>query len=166
MGQVWFCSDLHIGHKAINNFSPYRLGFKPKDIDEHDEHIFHVLRSTISKRDTTFFLGDICFDIDKMKEFADIPGTKHLIFGNHDKFDLGVYLKHFNFVHGFRTYKEFWISHAPIHPQELRGRKNIHGHVHPNTIPDENYVNICPENLDGRVLVNLTDIRDGHVYID
>ena len=29
------------------------------------------------------------------------------------------------------SYKSLWLSHAPIHPQEMRNRAgNVHGHLH------------------------------------
>ena len=43
------------------------------------------------------------------------------------------------------------MSHAPIHPNELRGRFNLHGHVHQNSITlpdgslDDRYINCCVE---------------------
>jgi calcineurin-like phosphoesterase family protein len=29
----------------------------------------------------------------------------------------------------------------------LRGKKNVHGHVHYKTIPDDRYLNVCCENI-------------------
>ena len=64
----------------------------------------------------------------------------------------------FDEVYGFHKYKEFWLSHCPIHPQELRGKYNIHGHVHHNNIPDKNYFNVCIEALNG-LPIKLDEIR-------
>ena len=67
---------------------------------------------------------------------------------------------------GLYKYKEFWLSHAPIHPCELRGKRNIHGHVHQNHVMDEHhkrdnrYINVCVENTDGAP-VSLDKIRLG-----
>lgn len=41
-----------------------------------------------------------------------------------------------NKVYSLVKYKGFWLSHAPIHPEELRGCKNIHGHCHDAVISD------------------------------
>jgi calcineurin-like phosphoesterase family protein len=36
------------------------------------------------------------------------------------------------------SYHGFWLSHAPIHPQEMRNRKgNIHGHLHSTVVKDQ-----------------------------
>lgn len=56
------------------------------------------------------------------------------------------------------SYKNTWISHCPIHPQELRNRDgNIHGHLHNSIVPDLRYFNV---NLDvnGYDFVPLTKI--------
>lgn len=154
MSQVFFISDLHLGHKSILKFSPDRVG-TCSCIYEHDEILVDRWNSKVNKRDTVWVLGDICFDIEKMPLFDRMLGTKNLIIGNHDKFQLGVYQKYFNKIHGFLKYKGFWISHAPIHPDELRGKRNIHGHVHSNIItdlngkPDDRYISVCVEACHG-----------------
>ena len=52
----------------------------------------------------------------------------------------------FTKVHALHTRKGCWLSHAPIHPEELRGKFNIHGHVHDNTLQDPRYANVSLEN--------------------
>lgn len=153
MSKVYFISDLHIGHKNILGFSPMRGG---ANINEHDEWILDRICSVVNKRDTLWILGDVCFDIQKIGMLGRIPCRKNLILGNHDKFQMGVYQKHFSRIHGFMTYRGCWLSHAPLHPVELRGRRNIHGHVHMNTIrdayhqEDPRYINVCVEASNGR----------------
>lgn len=56
----------------------------------------------------------------------------------------------FDSIHSMVNYKGFWLTHAPIHPCELRGKRNIHGHVHDNSVKrgmglDERYINACLE---------------------
>lgn len=84
-----------------------------------------------------------------------LAGTKYLVRGNHDtKFTTEEWLKHFKRVESLVSYKGYWLSHAPIHPYELRGKGNIHGHVHQNSILDydsgapewdRRYINVCVE---------------------
>lgn len=148
MSKVFFISDLHIGHKKIHEFSgPLRGGVT--SVEDHDAWILDRWNSVVEKRDTVWVLGDVCFDMEKLPLLDKMFGNKILVLGNHDKFDLPVYQKYFSKIYGFTTYKGCWISHAPIHPEELRNRYNIHGHVHHNTIPDQRYVNVCPEVLSG-----------------
>lgn len=68
------------------------------------------------------------------------------------------YVQVFDDVQGFMKYKEFWLSHAPIHPNELRGKVNIHGHVHSATIDDDRYFNTSLENI-GYKPISLQEIR-------
>jgi calcineurin-like phosphoesterase family protein len=100
--------------------------------------------------------------MDTLIQFSELPGKKILIRGNHDTLPTLAYLHYFDEVYGLLKYKEFWLSHAPIHPDELRNKINLHGHVHYATIPDKRYFNCCPENLYpsfGSYLISLEDIR-------
>ena len=64
------------------------------------------------------------------------------------------------------NYKNFWLSHCPIHEQELRGRLgNIHGHLHGAYVEDQsgsinyNYFNVNLDNNDFK-LVELDTIKN------
>ena len=156
MSNIWFCSDLHFGHKNIGIFRNL-----PSE-EENRRRISKDWNDLVTKRDIVYVLGDACFTMDTVEDFALLPGSKVLIRGNHDLLDTQVYLKYFKSVYGILKYKEFWLSHAPIHPLELRGKVNLHGHVHYASIPDKRYVNCCPENLVptyGKSLVSLDQIR-------
>lgn len=142
-------SDLHIGHKSILKF---RKCPKEWTLDDHDAWIVRAWNKVVGKRDTVYVLGDVCMDKSKLPMLKLMNGNKILIMGNHDQFPLEEYQKYFSKIHAFRRYKGYWLSHAPIHPQELRGRKNIHGHCHdyliedPYTgLPDSSYINVCVE---------------------
>lgn len=148
MSKVFFISDLHLGHSNILKFSQgYRYG---DTIDEHDQWLVTQWNSVVkNKRDVVYVLGDVCFDFDKLKLIGQMTGNKILLPGNHDKFKLEDYQKYFYKIISFKKYKGFWISHCPIHPNELRNRYNIHGHTHKNSIPDRRYINVCVEVLNG-----------------
>ncbi len=155
---VWFCSDLHFGHKNIQKFRHHVY-----DEAENRQKIKQDWVELVTKRDDVYVLGDACFTMETVSDFKQLPGRKHLIRGNHDCLNTQVYLKYFDGVYGLVKYKEFWLSHAPIHPNELRGRVNLHGHVHYSSIDDKNYFNCCVENiygLLGRSLIRLEEIRD------
>ncbi len=157
MSQVWFCSDLHLGHKNIGKFrSPLVSSEK-----ENNTRILLEWKTTVNKRSVVYVLGDFCFDRE-LFDSLDLPGKKILIRGNHDNFQTEQYLNFFDEVEGFVKYKGYWLSHAPIHPDELRGKVNLHGHVHYGTLPDKRYFNCCPENLwpkYNRCLVSLDEVR-------
>lgn len=169
---VWFCSDLHFGHKNIGKFR------EPCGInsEKHNrERIMEDWCSVLDKRGIVYVLGDACFTIETLEDFGKLPGRKILIRGNHDRLDTRYYLKYFESVEGLLKYKEFWLSHAPVHPHELRGRVNLHGHVHFNTVryeyddfdidppgEDYRYFNCCPEVLwpaYKRSLISIDEVR-------
>lgn len=169
--EVWFCSDLHFGHKNIQKFRPF-----VKDMVDNEQQIISCWKEVVTKHDDVFVLGDAAFTMAALQLFEDLPGRKFLVRGNHDSCDTSSYLKVFSQVFGLLKYKEFWLSHAPIHPDELRGKVNLHGHVHYESIRkpfyphlhtkqelDPRYFNCCVENhnrLFKRPLVQLKEIRD------
>jgi len=142
MSKTYFCSDWHLGH---GNILRYRPQFN--SIDEHDQTFIDNFNKIIKKRDTVFFLGDIAFTeegLDKLKELNYCK--KVLYLGNHDYLDVEKYLEVFDEVFAFRSYKSYWLSHCPIHSQELRNRKgNIHGHLHASILDDPRYYDVSPE---------------------
>jgi calcineurin-like phosphoesterase family protein len=160
LSNVWFCSDLHLGHKRIGEFrSPFISSEK-----ENRERILTEWNTYVTKRDIVYVLGDFCFDIEIFdtlnKELVKTP--RILIRGNHDRFQTTKYLQFFDEVEGLVKYKGMWLSHSPIHPDELRGKPNVHGHVHFNTLEDKRYFNCCPENTwskYGRCLISLNELR-------
>ena len=125
---VWFSSDWHIGHL----YASEKRGFGT-DLLSHDEKIITSINRYVGKRDKLYILGDVIWRNQSLPLLNEISGIKELILGNHDKFRVQEYLKYFNDISGFINYKEFWLSHCPIHPQEIyRCRGNIHGHIHNN----------------------------------
>lgn len=158
MGSVWFTSDLHFGHKNIQKF---RLEIN--SLKENEQRIISDWTQLVTKRDDIYVLGDAAFTMESVSLFTTLPGRKFLIRGNHDKLDTQIYLKYFTSVYGLYKYKEFWLSHAPIHPNELRGRVNLHGHVHYHNVEDNRYFNMCVENLwkcGYPSLISLDQVRD------
>lgn len=117
MTNVYFISDLHLGHKNVLKFADgYRQG---STVDEHDEWLLGQIASVMRKRDILWVLGDVAYDFEKLKELKKIPGQKMLVRGNHDTFKTSDYLDVFREVYGiYKTYG-MWISHCPIHPAEL-----------------------------------------------
>lgn len=151
MSKKWILSDFHFGHKSIlKNSGPLRGGTTP---EEHDDWLIHQINSTVKKCDVLYVLGDVAFDYESLKKMKRIKaGNRILVRGNHDLESTQKYLEFFSTVHGMISFKGvFWLTHCPIHPQELRGRINIHGHVHKQSIlsqdgtPDPRYINACVE---------------------
>ena len=156
---TYIISDLHFGHKNIGNFR----GFD--SMEEHEELICDQWQSTV-KRDTdkVWVLGDAAFTVAGLIKLHGLRGRKFLTRGNHDMLSTAMFAAAFEEIYGIFKYKKSghigaWLSHAPIHPYELRGCINIHGHVHYKDImtdhwapgedyariKDPRYVNVCPE---------------------
>jgi calcineurin-like phosphoesterase family protein len=155
--KVFFISDLHLGHKKIIEFSA--LLRECKSVESHDEWIIKQWNSVVTERDVVYVLGDIAFSKDGLAKAERLTGIKKMVFGNHDRFKIAEYeAVGFSVIGGIVKYKEFWLTHAPIHPDELRGKRNIHGHVHHRSIDDDRYINVCVENVGG-VPIFLDDVR-------
>lgn len=128
MSKRFITSDLHLGHKNINKYRD-RLEFSV----DNDEYIIDKILS-LGKRDILMVLGDFLFDGEHYKEYIQRLSKKscriQLILGNHDSLKL---LKEDIFEIQLPLYqkKNIWLSHCPIHPQEMRNRLgNCHGHLH------------------------------------
>lgn len=166
MSKVYLLSDLHLGHTNILKYSgSLREG---SDVTEHDHLLIQKWNSIVKKRDLTYVLGDVCMHKD-LEIIHELQGRKILIRGNHDTFRTKEYLKYFEEVYGIHKYKNFWLTHCPIHPAELRGRCNIHGHVHQNSIRDafhqydRRYINVCCE-VNSSYPIAFEDILNGRYW--
>lgn len=153
MSNVFFISDLHFGHKKIIEFGN-RNGEKWRSGDDYLENMHNIIQNwnaVITKRDVVWVLGDVAFTDEGFNALFELNGRKRLVMGNHDPAKFPWH-KVFERVQGLTTYKGFWVSHCPIHPQEMRNRKgNIHGHLHMNEVlkgtgeVDKRYYNVCCE---------------------
>lgn len=157
---VLFTSDSHLGHKNIHKF---REGVSSPE--DNTEKFFKEAKRKINKRTLTYYLGDVAFDEEHMTMIGELPGRKILIKGNHDDMvSTKIQMEIFEEIHGCIKYKEFFLSHCPIHPQQLFRGTNVHGHVHQLTVKDrwgrkdKSYVNICPEEQ-GQYFTSLQELR-------
>ena len=148
MSQVFFISDLHLGHRNILKYSPNRFP-GVTTVDEHDQALMDTWNQTVNRKDLVWVLGDVAMTREGLDKVAGLNGRKKLVLGNHDEFSMYEYLDYFDHVCGLAKEYGAWLSHAPIHPDELRGKKNIHGHLHSKTIPDERYINVSVEQCGG-----------------
>lgn len=154
MSRLMLMSDLHLGHK---NICKYRTQFSSED--EHHNTIFENLATNINKRDTLYLLGDVAFTPYWLNKIASIKCYhKVLICGNHDT-ERGIKMEDlvdvYDNVYSLISKRNYWLSHCPIHPQEIRGKLgNIHGHTHNRKIMNgageesSKYINACVEHTD------------------
>lgn len=151
---VYVISDVHFGHK---NICKYRTQFSCAE--EHDNFILENILSTVKKRDILWILGDTCFDrsrYDFIRKIKNAVTSLNYIPGNHDtdnRYRQQVYIDMvkedlFNYTGSMFTYKDAWLTHPPIHPKELRGKINIHGHTHNVLMDEPEYMNVCVEHTE------------------
>ena len=83
MPDVWFTSDLHLGHRSVIEFCN-----RPFDnVDHMDQMLIRNWNDRVHPGDRVYVLGDFSFHsegrtIDILNE---LQGQKYLIWGNHDK---------------------------------------------------------------------------------
>jgi len=137
---VYFIGCLHLGHENIAKMR----GFESSA--EHDRELLAGINSVISNRDKLFILGDLTMETAKHYHLLDqIKGVKHVIMGNHDRhIDVPRLLEHVDGVCGCLKYKNWMLSHVPIHPIEFdyRVKLNVHAHLHGQSTNDPRYYNV------------------------
>jgi len=144
MSRIMLCGDAHLGHKNIHK---YRTDFATAE--EHHETIWENIQLSVNKRDTLIMMGDTAFTHEWLRKIELLNVKKKiLIVGNHCT-ENGINMRHivnaYDEVHGALSYRNYWLTHIPMHPQEIRGRKaNIHGHLHGNHVWMEERDEISP----------------------
>ncbi len=127
MSNIFFTSDLHFGHKKLCT------ELRGMSDNESAELIRRNWNRVVAPTDKVYILGDVTMSNPREVEcLRHLNGTKIVIGGNHDvercckvMSDLDI------IVMGCLEYKNFIVTHIPIHPLELtRYRGNIHGHIH------------------------------------
>ncbi len=148
MSKVFIISDHHFGHKKVLDFESSREG---DTIEEHDRILIEKHNSVIKKKDTVWFLGDVCFQGELLLEYIpQMNGTINLVLGNHDIYDLELYQSVFNKVKAIQPYKGGVLTHVPIHNGSLdRWKINYHGHLHSTPAFSEQHINCCVEHCEG-----------------
>lgn len=134
-----FIADLHLGHRNIYKYRPVFESALHNDL-----FFMEVLNTVCKKRDSMYFLGDILFDKKYIPFIKELPGTKILIAGNHctEYLKMKELVDIYDDVHAVLKKKDVWLTHVPIHNEELRGKPNVHGHVHAHSVPSVNHLNV------------------------
>lgn len=165
-------SDPHVGHRNIARYRPF--------VDSCEDNTAQFLdqwKKTIRKeKDIVYVLGDAAFTYEALDLYKGLRGRKILVKGNHDDMvSTKAQAEVFEQIYGMLKYKAFWLTHCPIHPAELRGKRgNVHGHVHEKSItkrwglmggriPDKRYFNACVDAVFPKYdswFVTLDQVRD------
>ena len=155
----WFISDLHFCHDRSFIYKP--RGFN--SVQEMNETLLSNIKEKVSWNDELYILGD-CFLNDNeegMRLMKQLPGTKYIIWGNHDTdarkkllMNAGINFISLGHAHILK-YKgySFYLCHYPTmtsnndynKPLERR-MLSISGHTHLSKIWDEaGGYNVAPE---------------------
>lgn len=160
---IFYWSDLHLGQPDV----AAERGFTTPD--EHDDHLISAWSATVTDKDTIWILGDLALSSPSraLEIIRYLPGTKHLILGNHDRAHpmhrdahghQSRYRDVFESVATMATHRigdqEVMLSHFPYRDDSrtqdryrqyrLRdeGRWLIHGHVHDEFTVENRQINV------------------------
>jgi calcineurin-like phosphoesterase family protein len=83
MPNIFFTSDLHIGHKNILKYNRHEFS----TIEDMEIEMVSRWNSKVGKDDIVYILGDVSFTSLERTLFvlSQLNGEKHLILGNHVK---------------------------------------------------------------------------------
>lgn len=148
----FFSSDQHFGHTQIIEYAKRPFS----SLEEMHEKLISNWNECVKPKDTIFVVGDLSFM--HQKDFGNVAsrlqGNKILIRGNHDRYNIGTYVKY-----GFTVYEEVMmklagqkvrLSHYPYaypwykrpfafkselrfmerRPKKVKDEFLIHGHTH------------------------------------
>lgn len=168
---AYMCADLHLGHRAIGKYRKFldpnsvvlpegqNFQYEERNFHDSEEHDNYVEKLWLemglkTHRDTVYLLGDVSFTSEGWDRLDSWPGRKIIILGNHCTERTTIQkiasLKTVNSVHSMLKYGRYWLTHAPLHPHELRGKRNIHGHMHADYIRDRRYMCVSLEHTNMR----------------
>jgi calcineurin-like phosphoesterase family protein len=110
-----------------------------------DEALVELWNKFVKPEDSVYHLGDLTLNrgnhgiSEFIKLIRSLHGHKRLQLGNHDHYDIQVYIDAgFEKIRGTGRWLDGLIlSHYPIHPSGLNGSAvaNIHGHIHDHESP-------------------------------
>lgn len=136
MNDIWFTSDQHYGHR--------NLATKHRDfscLEEMEDTITENYLSLVKPEDTVYMLGDFSFyNVTKTHAiFADLPGIKHMVWGNHDvrvtrKKLSGMFESEQDIKELKVGEQRLVLCHFPLLSwnQVAKGSWHLHGHCHAN----------------------------------
>lgn len=127
MENVFFTSDLHLGHEAIIKFQPRPFN----SVEEMDEILIQNWNSRISKSDRVYMLGDFSW-ISPRHYLHRMNGNIHWINGNHDKASRNWLLDYKNIksVQDIKTITVHGVSICLCHYAMRVWNKSCHNQWH------------------------------------
>jgi calcineurin-like phosphoesterase family protein len=111
---IWFTSDWHIGHKNIIEYCkrPFR------GVEEMDRTILDNFFSMVKKGDTVYYLGDLSFHVEPIKNILmhiAMAGIKfYYIIGNHDNYSAAKRFVYIQFHESVYDLMDIDIEGQPV----------------------------------------------------
>lgn len=146
MKNIFFSSDLHLGHSKIIEHCnrPFT------SVDEMDTTLINNWNNKVSKKDIVYFLGDFAFrnakSVPSYLEY--LYGEIHIIWGNHDHKVARKYANMFSSCHELLELKIdnqlIVMCHYAMRTWRNSNRGSIHlyGHSHGNLPPTFNSMDV------------------------
>jgi calcineurin-like phosphoesterase family protein len=139
----WFTADQHFGHENILDYCK-----RPFDrVGQMDRAIILKYREVVKPEDTVYFLGDLTIKSPGYYGYIShiveqLPGTKILVIGNHDKFDWMKYHEMgFQSVHTILDIGKYILCHDPAFAT-YKDRNFLCGHTHTLFLKVRNCYNV------------------------
>lgn len=137
MQNIFFISDLHLGHKKVvhfNNDDGQKM--RPwNDLNDMHNDIIKSWNAVVNQGDKVYVIGDFAFDKKSLALGKELAGRKILIKGNHDLLKVKDYIDVFSDIRGCYALEDYALTHVPVHESCIdRFKINIHGHLHSRRI--------------------------------
>lgn len=131
--EIYFTSDLHLGHDNIIRFCNRPFG----SVDEMNDRIIQNYNSIVHKNDLVYILGDLTYKI-SVKEsnnlIQQLKGRKVLIRGNHDlKYDSSLFEDILDYKEFNQDKVKYVLMHYPLmswNDSYKNKSIHLHGHIH------------------------------------
>lgn len=137
--RLFFTSDTHFGHKNILKYAERPFA----SIEEHDRALIENWNAVVPRDGIVYHLGDFAFSRNPEAIFYRLNGSKHLIWGNHDRglrggaardmwASAGEYREIRVAVTPAQNLQRIMLMHYPIESWNKRhhGAWHLHGHCH------------------------------------
>lgn len=157
---IWFTSDQHLNHENMIDYAQRPF----KRVGKMNYAIISNYRKVVDDKDTVYMLGDFTISGPQHRGVTEhfisqLPGTKILILGNHDKFNPFTYVDMgFQSVHTSLDIGEFVLTHDPAVSIIDRSRNWLCGHIHTLFKKKDNVLNVGVDQW-GFYPVSIVEVR-------
>lgn len=155
---IYYIADIHFGHSKV-----IQMDNRPfETVEEMNSFIMEAWRSTVTDHDTVYILGDLCYKSARPASWylERLPGEKHLIIGNHDKWVSSSTRNLLESVDYLKVIKDgdrkVTLCHYPLAewPHYYQEGYHVFGHIHNNINSASKFMENEPRALNAGVMLN------------